>query len=156
MYIKSSSEPPEQPEVNQKNGLRGGFPIKINGHALGSQESLQDFGSEIMDRCSIFGPRVRSRQNSVSRIYESVDNTSRTEPDMFFTPFGPAPGQSSGFKSKSKPSSMSVTPSSANIAEHSSMSRTGNVSEHSSMSTTRNVNVSISTKIVVFWMEGMC
>ena len=129
MYIKSSSEPPEQPEVNQKNGLRGGFPIKINGHALGSQESLQDFGSEVLDRSSLFGPRVRSRQNSVSRIYESVDNNRRTEPDMFFTPFGPAPGQGSGFKTKSKPSAMSVTSSSANMSEHSSMSRTRNVSK---------------------------
>ena len=34
MYIKSSSEPPEQPDLNSKNGLRGGFPIKINGYAL--------------------------------------------------------------------------------------------------------------------------
>ena len=43
MYLKSSSEPPEP--LDTKNGLRGGFPIKINGYALGSQESLQDFGT---------------------------------------------------------------------------------------------------------------
>ena len=43
MYLKSSSEPPEP--LESKNGLRGGFPIKINGQALGSQESLQDFGT---------------------------------------------------------------------------------------------------------------
>ena len=60
--MRSTSEPPEQVEVNFKTGLRGGFPIKINGHALGSQDSLQEFGQE----GDIFGPRIRSRQNSVT------------------------------------------------------------------------------------------
>ena len=46
MHIRSSSEPPEQLDLDSNNGLKGGFPIKINGYALGSQESLKDFGTD--------------------------------------------------------------------------------------------------------------
>ena len=111
MYLKSSSEPPEPLDGN-KNGLRGGFPIKINGYALGSQESLQDFGTQdggiVNDRGSIFGPRVRSRQNSMSRQnsvsrqssvarnFESSETNNQQNVDMFCTPFGPAQGQAKG------------------------------------------------------------
>jgi len=56
------SEPPEAEETNMKTGLRGGFPIKINGQALGSQDNLQEFGQSM----DIFGPRIRSRQSSVT------------------------------------------------------------------------------------------
>ena len=104
MYIKSSSEPPEQPDVNSKNGLRGGFPIKINGYALGSQENLNEIESDEIrsnyERCSsVFGPRVRSRQNSVSRIYETIE---KKDDNAFFAPFGPSPGpaNTSGLKNK--------------------------------------------------------
>ena len=102
MYIRSSSEPPDQTEDQLKNGLRGGFPIKINGYALGSQENLQDVGREgSSDRTDIFGPRVRSRQNSVSR-QSSVSRNLETEQQeggggwspYSSTPFGPLQGQS--------------------------------------------------------------
>ena len=78
MYIRSNSEPPDQSEDQLKNGLRGGFPIKINGYALGSQENLQHLGREgSSDRMDIFGPRVRSRQNSVSIQSSVIRNLER-------------------------------------------------------------------------------
>jgi len=61
--MRSTSEPPEQEDANMKTGLRGGFPIKINGQALGSQDNLHEFGLEKQ----MFGPRIRSRQNSVTQ-----------------------------------------------------------------------------------------
>ena len=73
IMLRSSSEPPEivaggdgsGEEVNQKTGLRGGFPIRINGLALGSQENLSGSGSS--SAADMFGPRVASsRQGSVT------------------------------------------------------------------------------------------
>ena len=98
MYIRSSSEPPEQSEDQLKNGLRGGFPIKINGYALGSQENLQDVGREgSSDRTDIFGPRVvRSRQNSVSRqssVCRHLDCEQQEDGLYSSTPFGPLQGK---------------------------------------------------------------
>ena len=97
MYIRSSSEPPDQTEDQLKNGLRGGFPIKINGYALGSQENLQDVGREgSSDRTDIFGPRVRSRQNSVSRQSSVCRNLESDQQDCGLyssTPFGPLQGK---------------------------------------------------------------
>ena len=61
-WMRGMSEPPEAEETNMKTGLRGGFPIKINGQALGSQDNLQEFGQSM----DIFGPRIRSRQSSVT------------------------------------------------------------------------------------------
>ena len=58
--MRSSSEPPDDVIFSPKTGLRGGFPIKIADHALGSQDSLQKFRQE----GQIFGPRIRSRRNS--------------------------------------------------------------------------------------------
>ena len=98
MYIRSSSEPPEQGEDQLKNGLRGGFPIKINGYALGSQENLQNLGREgSSDRTDIFGPRVRSRQNSVSRqssVIRNLESELQEEEGLYSscTPFGPLQG----------------------------------------------------------------
>ena len=104
MYIRSSSEPPDQNEDQLKNGLRGGFPVKINGYALGSQENLQDLGRETSaERSCIFGPRVRSRQNSVSR-QSSVSRNLDPEPEgggggalYTSTPFGPLQGTGEQF-----------------------------------------------------------
>ena len=103
MYIRSNSEPPEQNEDQLKNGLRGGFPIKINGYALGSQENLQHLGREgSSDRMDIFGPRVRSRQNSVSRQSSVIRNLEieqqqqQEEEEGLYsscTPFGPLQGR---------------------------------------------------------------
>ena len=100
MYIRSSSEPPEQGEDQLKNGLRGGFPIKINGYALGSQENINEVGREgSSDRTDIFGPRVRSRQNSVSRQssvsrHLDCDQERGGEGALYsFTPFGPLQGK---------------------------------------------------------------
>jgi hypothetical protein len=58
--MRSSSEPPEDVIFSPKTGLRGGFPIKIAGQALGSRDSLQ----EVRQEGQIFGPRIRSRRNS--------------------------------------------------------------------------------------------
>jgi hypothetical protein len=58
--MRCSSEPPENLGVNQKTGLRGGFPIKIAGHALGSQESLAGKRPER----GLFGQRIGLRRNS--------------------------------------------------------------------------------------------
>ena len=98
MYIRSSSEPPDQTEDQLKNGLRGGFPIKINGYALGSQENLQDVGREgSSDRTDIFGPRVvRSRQNSVSRqssVCRNLECEQQEDGLYSSTPFGPLQGR---------------------------------------------------------------
>merc|ERR1712106_124016 len=57
---RSSSLPPENLSVNQKTGLRGGFPIKISGRALGSQESLGGRASEK----GLFGQRIGMRWTS--------------------------------------------------------------------------------------------
>jgi len=54
---RSSSEPPEDLNINQKTGLRRGFPIKISGRALGSQESLSGRTSER----GLFGQRIGMR-----------------------------------------------------------------------------------------------
>ena len=97
MYIRSSSEPPEQGEDQLKNGLRGGFPIKINGYALGSQENINEVGREgSSDRTDIFGPRVRSRQNSVSRqssVSRNLDCDQQEDGLYSSTPFGPLQGR---------------------------------------------------------------
>ena len=101
MYIRSSSEPPDQNDDQLKSGLRGGFPLKINGYALGSQENLQELGRESSaERSCIFGARVRSRQSSVSR-QNSVSRNLETEQQeggggslYSSTPFGPLQGQS--------------------------------------------------------------
>jgi hypothetical protein len=58
--MRSSSEPPDDVIFSPKTRLRGGFSIKIGGHALGSQDSLQEFKKE----GQLFGPRIRSRRNS--------------------------------------------------------------------------------------------
>jgi len=109
--IRTMSEPPEGEETNIKTGLRGGFPIKINGQALGSQDNLHEFGQGT----DIFGPRIRSRQSSVTPQEHEGDaqqgrrrslrgttpvkiagmefttNTGKEEL-MFSTPFGPTQG----------------------------------------------------------------
>ena len=95
MYIRSSSEPPDQNDDQLKSGLRGGFPIKINGYALGSQENLQEVGRESSaERSCIFGARVRSRQNSVSRKLETEQEEGGGGSLYSSTPFGPLQGQS--------------------------------------------------------------
>lgn len=66
--LRSTSEPPEVSDasaasgetVNQKTGLRGGFPIRINGLALGSQENLSSGGGGRGSAMDLFGPRVGS------------------------------------------------------------------------------------------------
>ena len=100
MYIRSSSEPPDQSDDQLKSGLRGGFPIKINGSALGSQDNLHEVGRESStERSCIFGPRVRSRQGSVSRQssvsrHLDCDQERGGEGALYsFTPFGPLQGK---------------------------------------------------------------
>jgi hypothetical protein len=106
--LRSVSEPPEEEDTNLKTGLRGGFPIKINGQALGSQDNLQEVGQGT----DIFGPRIRSRQSSVAPLDQENDahlgrrrslrgttpvkiagmefTTNAKKDDLIFsTPFGP-------------------------------------------------------------------
>jgi hypothetical protein len=65
--VSSSSDMPELQEVNQKTGLRGGFPIRINGLALGSQENLSGISAYGGSSADLFGPRVGgSRPGSVT------------------------------------------------------------------------------------------
>ena len=97
MYIRSSSEPPDQSDDQLKSGLRGGFPIKINGYALGSQDNLHEVGRESStERSCIFGPRVRSRQGSVSRqssVCRNLDYEQQEDGLYSSTPFGPLQGR---------------------------------------------------------------
>ena len=79
--LRSLSEPPEE-DSSRSSGLRGGFPIKINGQSLGSQECLQNVGLEGGSERGLgdmFGPRIRSRQSSVapSDTSEEDSNWSR-------------------------------------------------------------------------------
>jgi hypothetical protein len=65
--VSASSDMPELQEVNQKTGLRGGFPIRINGLALGSQENLSGGSAYGGSSADLFGPRVGgSRPGSVT------------------------------------------------------------------------------------------
>eukprot|EP00091_Calanus_sinicus_P009517 TRINITY_DN22226_c0_g1_i1.p1 TRINITY_DN22226_c0_g1~~TRINITY_DN22226_c0_g1_i1.p1 ORF type:complete len:133 (-),score=36.83 TRINITY_DN22226_c0_g1_i1:263-661(-) len=125
--MRTMSEPPEEEDTNLKTGLRGGFPIKINGQALGSQDNLQEFGQTT----DIFGPRIRSRQSSVAPQDQESDaqvgrrrslrgttpvkiagmefTTNAKKEDLIFsTPFGPT--QAGAGKIKRRNDGEALTP----------------------------------------------
>jgi len=67
---RCSSEPPESLDINEKTGLRRGFPIKIAGRALGSQESLTGRAPER----GLFGQRLGLRQISDAPFSSKKDS----------------------------------------------------------------------------------
>lgn len=131
-----------------KNGLRGGFPIKINGYALGSQENLQDVGREgSSDRMDIFGPRVRSRQNSVSRQSSVSRNLEcdQQEGGLYSsTPFGPLQGKVSvvsGSKLKSSSNSHHISRATNNLTNQKYSSNTVSVCKTEQASSLLNLSL---------------
>lgn len=69
---RCSSEPPESLAINQKTGLRRGFPIKIAGRSLGSQECVAGRAPER----GVFGQRLGLRQISDAQFSSNKDSLS--------------------------------------------------------------------------------
>ena len=103
LNMRGRSEPPEEVEVNPRNGLRKGFPIKIAGHAIGhgagdggpSQANL--FSERIRKRRSSESCFERSRRGHTPEVNITQDNqtpTNRTSSAHIF-------GERNGFRRKS-------------------------------------------------------